>query len=176
MSETGAHRLDLAARRSLAFATALLAVLFDLLRLVGQSPDAVAPLLSLAVVYHWSVQRPDLFTPSSAFLLGVVRDLVGQLPLGLHALTYLTVPAALGRVPRAPLQRSLPLTWATFVPIAASAAILRWGLAALVRWEPMPARAFLVEAVATVVLYPLVAWLLGPVERAIPRTPRAPGI
>lgn len=176
MSETAVHRLDLAARRSLAFATALVAVLLDLLRLVGQSPDAVAPLLALAVVYHWTVHRPDLFTPSSAFLLGLLRDLVGQLPLGLHALTYLTVPAALGRVPRAPLQRSLPTAWATFVPIAASAALLRWGLAALVRWEPMPARPFLVEATATVVLYPLVAWLLGPVERAIPRTPRAPGI
>lgn len=175
MSEASLSRLDAAWRRSLAFATALLAVLVDLLPLPSAAPQAVAPLLALAVVYHWTVQRPELFTAGSAFLLGLVRDLVGHLPLGLHAASFLLVPALLRRVPRGPLQRSLPLAWLLLLPVVAAVALARWLLAALVWMQPAPGRTFLIEALLTWAFYPLVAGLLAPVGRLLPRAGHAPG-
>lgn len=175
MSEAALHRVDLALRRSLAFATALLALAFDLLPLPGASPQAVAPLLTLTVLYHWSIQRPDLLTPLSAFLLGLARDLAGGLPLGLHALVFLLVPALLRRVPRGPLQRSLALSWLLLLPVVAAVGLARWLLAALVWLQPVPGRVFLLEAALTWALYPLVAGLLAPVGRLLPRTGHVPG-
>jgi rod shape-determining protein MreD len=175
MNETGLSRLDLASRRSLVFASALLAVVLDLLPLPSAAAWAAKPLLALVVVYHWTVHRPDLFTPSSIFLLGLVRDLAGHLPLGLHACSFLLVPALLRRVPRGLLQRSLPLAWLLFLPIVAVVGVWRWLLAAVVWIRPAPFRAFLLEALLSWAVYPLVAALLAPIGRVLPRAGHVPG-
>jgi rod shape-determining protein MreD len=175
MSETGLSRLDLAARRSLVFASALVAVVLDLLPLPSAAPQSAAPLVALVVVYHWTVHRPDLFTPGSIFLLGLVRDLAGHLPLGLHASSFLLVPALLRRVPRGLLQRSLPLAWLLFFPIVAVVGLWRWLLAALVWMQPVPVRAFLLEALLSWAVYPLIVVLLAPVGRLLPRAGHVPG-
>lgn len=175
MSDLALSRIDRALRRSLAFATALLALGIDLLPLPGAAPQAVAPLLTLAVLYHWSVQRPDLLTPLSCFLLGLLRDLAGALPLGLHSLAYLLVPALLRRVPRGLLQRSLSLAWLVFLPVVAAVGLARWLLAALVWLQPVPEQLYLFEAALTWAFYPLVAWLLAPIGRLLPRSGYASG-
>lgn len=175
MNETGPSRLDAALRRSLVFASALLALLVDLLPLPSAAPRAVAPLFALAVVYHWTVHRPDLFTPGSIFLLGVLRDLAGHLPLGLHASSFLLVPALMRRVPRGLLQRSLSLAWLLFLPVLVVVGLWRWLAAALVWMQPAPARPFLLEALLTWAFYPLVALLLAPVGRLVPRSGYASG-
>ncbi len=175
MSDISLAGLALALKRSLAFATALVAVALDLLPLLGAAPDTVAPLLALAVVYQWTIRRPDLFTPGSAFLLGIVRDLAGGLPLGLHALTFLVPALLLGRAPRALLRQSVSLAWLVFLPVVAATALVRWGLGSLVWMQPLPISSFLGEALWTAAVYPLVAWTLVPVERLLPRADRVPG-
>ncbi|MCS6878509.1 MAG: rod shape-determining protein MreD [Geminicoccaceae bacterium] len=175
MSETPLSGLALALKRSLAFATALFAVACDLLPLPGPAPDAVAPLFALAVVYHWTIRRPDLFTPSSAFLLGILRDLAGGLPAGLHALTFLLPSLLLGRAPRALLRHSATMAWLSFLPVVAVAAAVRWGLGSLVWMRPLPVSVFVAEALWTAVIYPLVASALVPVERVLPGAERVPG-
>lgn len=67
MSDISLAGLALALKRSLAFATALVAVALDLLPLLGAAPDTVAPLLALAVVYQWTIRRPDLLRPARLF-------------------------------------------------------------------------------------------------------------
>lgn len=175
MNDSVPSRLDFAVRGSLVFASGLFALLLDLLPLPSAAPHAVAPLVTLAVVYHWAVQRPDLMTPGSIFLLGLVRDLAGQLPLGLHAASFLLVPALLRRVPRGLLQRSPVLAWILLIPVLVVVGLWRWLAAALVWMQPAPARAFLLEAVLTWAAYPLVVVLLAPVGRLLPRTGYASG-
>lgn len=175
MSEPGLSRIDLALRRSLVFASALLAIVLDLLPVPSAAPQAVAPLLAFATVYFWTLQRPDLLSPGAIFLLGLLRDLAGQLPLGLHASSFLLVLALLRRVPRGLLQRSLPLAWLLLLPVLAAVGLWRWLLAALVWMQPAPIRPFLLEAVLTWACYPLVAALLAPVGRFLPRAGYASG-
>jgi len=175
MNETGLSRLDLAARRSLVLASALVAVVLDLLPLPSAAPWAAAPLFALVVVYHWTVHRSDLFTPGSIFLLGLVRDLAGNLPLGLHASSFLLVPVLLRRVPRGLLRRSLPLAWLLFLPIVVVVGLWRWLLAAVVWMQPAPLRAFLLEALLSWAVHPLVVALLAPIGRVLPRAGHVPG-
>ncbi len=175
MNESVPSRLELAVRRSLVFASGLFALLLDLLPLPSAAPQAVAPLLTLAVVYHWTVHRSDLLTPGSIFLLGLVRDLAGQLPLGLHASSFLLVPALLRRVPRGLLQRSPALAWILLMPVLVVVGLWRWLAAALIWIQPAPARIFLLEALLTWAAYPLVVVLLAPVGRLLPRTGYASG-
>ncbi len=175
MTASELARLEAVARRSLVFASALLALLFDLLPLPNAAPYAVAPLSTLAVLYHWTVHRPDLIGPGAAFLLGLLRDLAGGLPAGLHALVFLLVPAFLRKVPRGSLQRSLPMCWLFLLPIVIAAGAVRWSLAALLWWQPAPARPFVLEALLTWAFYPVIALLLAPVGRLLPKAARAPG-
>lgn len=175
MTETGPSRLDVVLRGSLVFASALIALVVDLLPLPSAAPQAVAPFVALAVTYHWTVHRPDLLTPGSIFLLGILRDLAGHLPLGVHASSLLLVPALLRRVPRGLLQRSPALAWALLLPILAVVGLWRWLLAAVVWMQPAPARTFLLEALLTWAVYPLVALLLAPIGRLLPRANYASG-
>ena len=55
---------------------------------------ALAPLLSLAVIVHWSLQAPAFLPPWSVFLIGLVLDVLTGLPPGLNALTFLLAAAA----------------------------------------------------------------------------------
>lgn len=175
MNDSVPSRLDLAVRRSLVFTSGLFALVVDLLPLPSAAPQAVAPLVTLAVVYYWTVQRPDLMTPGSMFLLGLLRDLAGQLPLGLHASSFLIVPALLRRVPRGLLQRSPALAWILFMPVLVVVGLWRWLAAALLWMQPAPFRIFLLEALLTFAAYPLVVVLLAPVGRLLPRTGYASG-
>ena len=63
-----ARQLDAQLRALVPFATALLAVLIDVAPLVGTGPAGLTSFSTLCVVYFWSLYRPDLFTPSAAFV------------------------------------------------------------------------------------------------------------
>ena len=52
---------------------------------------ALLPAVTLACVYFWSLFRPAAMPPPVVFLIGVLLDLLGYLPLGVGALTLLAV-------------------------------------------------------------------------------------
>ena len=72
-------------------ATALLAVLVDVLPLFHVGPAGVTPLATLCVAFFWSLYRPDLFGAGAAFATGLAHDALAGLPLGLTSLVLLLV-------------------------------------------------------------------------------------
>ena len=60
------RELDARLRLLLPFASAVFAVLIDVLPLLGLGPWGLTPFSTLCVVYFWSLYRPDLFGASAA--------------------------------------------------------------------------------------------------------------
>ena len=85
------RRLDVAARHAFPAGCTIL------LMLLIETPFGIAdqatllPAVTLVCVYFWSLFRPAAMPPPVVFLIGLLFDLLGYLPLGVGPLTLLVV-------------------------------------------------------------------------------------
>jgi rod shape-determining protein MreD len=167
--------LGLGLRRAVPLLTVLLATLVDLLPLPDASPQGLAPLVTLAVVFFWTVHRPDLMTPLIVAAAGLLFDALAGLPLGLTALALL-VARTLAASPD-PVQKDgqALLAWGSFLLVATAALGLRWVVACAWWGHAFALRPVLFELLLTVAVYPLVGGLLARLRRVLPVIRHAPG-
>lgn len=69
--------------------------------------------------------------PPAVFLLGLLLDLIGYLPLGVGALTLLTAHGIAMLWRRFVIEQGFALVWLAFLPIALGGAMMIWALTAL---------------------------------------------
>ena len=77
------------------------------------------PLMGLVPIYFWCLLRPDLMTPSAAFAIGMLEDVMSGAPPGIWTLSYVVSYALVAR------QRE------SFAGLAGLGAILGFAAAAL---------------------------------------------
>jgi rod shape-determining protein MreD len=163
------RQLDARLRLLAPFAIAVLAVLIDVLPLLGFGPWGLTPFSTLCVVYFWSLYRPDLFGTSAAFATGIIYDALAGLPLGLTALIFLLVRQLVVVQRRFFLARSFPVVWSCFLLLAPGVELARWLLACLWWGRLFSLQPVALSLLLTIVLYPLASLLLTRVHNRIPR-------
>jgi rod shape-determining protein MreD len=133
-----ARSLDAAARASLPFAMTLGLVLFAgaLAGLPGE--EAMRPAIALCCVFAWTLHRPALMPPPAVFLIGLVCDLLGWVPLGTMTLVLLATQAVALRVRPSRVAAGFLACWASFVVTAAAAAALLWASVSLLGFQLLP--------------------------------------
>lgn len=151
--------------------TGLLAALLA----VTPGGPALTPLLSLAVIFHWSLTAPALMPPWSVVLIGFVLDIVSGLPLGLGALAFLLALLLVRGLRPYLLPHGFLVTWAAFAFLALVTSLLRWLLATAFWGHLFPLRPSLAEAVLTAACYPVLGWLLAGLGCLLPPTSHAAG-
>ncbi len=153
--------LDHALRGLLPFATALLAVLVDLLPLPNSAPQSLAPSLTVCVFAFWTLFRPELMTPLATFVVGLVVDAAGGLPLGLTPLALLLVRGALLTGQRFLVAQPFAVLWGCFVLVALAVELARWLIACLWWRQLLPVEPVLFQTCLTVATYPILSALLS---------------
>ena len=173
-SRAATYRLiDQTLRQLAPVLTGFAAVLVDLLPLPNPAPQSLAPFTTVCVFYFWTLYRPDLMTPLAAFLIGIVLDAAGGLPLGLTSLSLLLVRSLLLTGQRFLLAQPFAVIWACFVLVAVAVAAARWALASL-WWARMFAmHPVLVETALTAAVYPLIGLLLAKLHQHLSETSHA---
>ena len=126
-----------------------------------------APLLAFIPIYFWSLLRPDLMPPGVALCVGLLEDLLSGGPPGLWAAGFLAGYAftdqqsdSLGGL--SGIGAVLGFASAVFL-----SSFVAYFLAALVFWRFSPIAPLLLECAVTVVLYPIVAPILGWLHRPL---------
>ncbi|NKB48595.1 MAG: rod shape-determining protein MreD [Alphaproteobacteria bacterium] len=139
--------------------------------LVGQLPlplptlSDVAPAFALISLYYWAVFRPDLMPYAAVFGLGIVQDAVAGAPFGMYALVYLLVQALVLNQRRFIAGKPFWVFWSAFALVAPIATFAAWILASLARGTFLAPETTLVALVMTIILFPVVAWLLVHAQR-----------
>jgi rod shape-determining protein MreD len=128
---------------------------------------SIMPLLPLAAVFFWSIRRPDMLTPLIVFGLGLVDDALAGTPFGLGALILMAVRWIAVGQRRVFLGKPFALMWWGFATVASVAAAGAWIVGGLARGTLPPAGPLAAQLALALVLFPVVAWVLGRVDRLI---------
>jgi rod shape-determining protein MreD len=153
------RRLDIAARQAFPAGCTILLMLLTGVPFGIADQATLLPAVTLGCVYFWSLFRPDAMPPPVVFLIGLLFDLLGYLPLGVGPLTLLAVHGLTLRWRRVLIARGFLSVWLAFAAYAAGAAALDWVLTALLSFRLLPLGPALFETLLAAALYPALAVL-----------------
>jgi rod shape-determining protein MreD len=151
------RRLDRAARYAFPAGCTVLLMLLAEAPLGIADQAAMLPAVTLACVYLWSLFRPGAMPPPVVFVVGLLFDLLGYLPLGVGALTLLTVHGLAVRWREVLIRQGFISAWLAFAGFAVGAAALGWVLTAVLVFRLLPVGPALFQALLTAALYPALA-------------------
>ena len=161
------RRLDLIARHSFpATSTALLMLACGLPFGIADQAELL-PAVTVCCVYFWSLFRPTALPPPVVFLLGLLLDLAGYLPIGVGALSLLILHGFVVRGRRTLAQQGFILVWLVLACLGGGTACLIWALTSLLSLHLMPTGPALFQVALTAALYPALAMLLTTAHRTL---------
>lgn len=160
------HKLDVAGRSLAPAAVTIMLMLVNLVPSQMTGYERVAPSFVLMSVYYWTIHRPDLLPPLAVFLIGLLEDLLGGGPVGLHALILMMVQWTILTQRGFFLSSTFTMMWLGFAVVVAGSAFILWLAATVASLELVAIDALLVQGLLTLTLFPLMAWLLIHVHRA----------
>lgn len=169
MNQTVWTRLDVVARNLFPFAFTLLLIMGAIVPLRVPDLSPIIPSLGLISIFYWAIYRPGLMPGWAVFLLGLVQDLLSGSPVGIHALVYLLVAAAVGSQRRILAAGSFTFVWSLFLPAAAVAFFLIWLLYSLNLMTIIDPRSVMFQYLTTIAVYPCLAWLFAQTQRILLR-------
>nr|TFG51662.1 MAG: hypothetical protein E4H34_05975 [Hyphomicrobiales bacterium] len=169
MSMTGTERLSMNAPRILAsLIPAFLAVFAVVLTNIpvsfagGVLPP---PLLALAVIYFWTLLRPDLVPPALVLAVGLFEDFLSGGQPGLWAVGFLLAYALTDRQRDSFAGLSGWGVVIGFSIVMCATSALVYCVASLVYWRFAPLQPLVMQTLVTIIFYPLVAIVLDYIHR-----------
>jgi rod shape-determining protein MreD len=164
---TAGRRLDIAWRYAFPGTTSLLLMLLSLAHFGLWGQAALLPTVALTCVWFWSLFRPPAMAPPVVFLIGILLDLLGFLPLGVGAVTMLATHGIAQRLRRFLSRQGFAVVWLIFTTVACCIAALNWALVSLLTFSLVPSGPVLFQAGLAAAMYPAVAIPLTLAHRSI---------
>lgn len=149
-------------------------LLFVLLTVVSFSvPHAgdFKPFFVLMAVYYWAIYRPTIMPVAYTFALGLIIDLLAELPIGLTALVLVGLQTIVQRSRLFLMGQPYVMVWLGFAIMAVAYALSLWLLMSLSVLNFALMGAFvqtMIAALLSVLLFPLASLLLQAVHRLLP--------
>lgn len=160
-------RLDLVLRRLTPFLITAGLVLIGVLPVHIPAYGAVAPLLPLVVVYHWSLYRPELMPAWAVFLLGLLVDALSGAPIGVNAGVFVVVRGVVESQQQFFIGKSFVIVWFGFALVLAGALAVSWLLVSAFHVAVIAPGALVFQFALTLGGYPVLSWLLLRWQQAV---------
>jgi rod shape-determining protein MreD len=139
---------------------------------LGIGPGArPSPDLVLCVVAYWAIRRPGSTPALLVFVLGLMRDLITDVPVGAGALSLVLAAEALKAWRRALARSGFLREWITVFGAALATAAMQWLLVMVTLAQPPFLDQLLNQCLYTAMAYPAVALLFRWVLRISWRKP-----
>lgn len=116
--------------------------------------------VTLPCVFFWSVFRPGAMSAPATFALGLLQDLLTMAPFGSGVLILLLVHAVALRFRHFIARQTFLVVWLIFCFFAVGAAVLDWGLQALLSLTLLPVAPAGLLCVIAAGFYPLLSLAL----------------
>ena len=169
MKSTVWQRLDILLRNLTPMLVTLCMVVIGIVPLRLPGASFIVPTLALMAVYYWSLHRTDLLPATAVFVIGFFQDILTGVPIGLNAFILLGVFGICVTQRRFFYNKSFAVVWWGFMVVAAAALLAEWILMSIYLETLISLEPVLFKYLATVALYPPVAWLFVIVQRSLPQ-------
>lgn len=162
------HWLDLWAWRLVPVGLCIVFMLVTVVPVPIAGYGAIVPMLALASVFFWAIHHPRLLPPAVVFAIGIVQDILTGALVGSGAVVLLLVYCVVVSQRIIFYNKSFLMVWWGFMVVAMGAGILTWALASVFGGYLILPRAAVFQVLLTIVLYPLLTWILHGVHRLLP--------
>ena len=135
------------------------AVILDRSSILGFLP--VQPLLSLSVIYYWSLHRPDWISLLGVLGIGIVDDSLSGVHLGQNTILLLLIYALVLKQMDFFMNARFTSTWAAFFVVMGVCGCIQWGFSAFLYKEPINIFELLIQNGATALAFPVVYHILN---------------
>jgi rod shape-determining protein MreD len=167
------RRLDIAARVSFPACITILLMLLTQAPLGLPEQAASLPAVALGCVWFWSVFRPNAMPPPVVFLMGLLMDLMGYLPLGVGAFTLLAVHGVAMIMRRSLSRRGFAWIWFVFAGVAIAASLAIWLMVMLLTFRLLSPYPAIFIATLGIAIFPVLAVPFAGAHRSIASPERA---
>jgi rod shape-determining protein MreD len=164
---TMGRRLDIVWRQAFPGITSILLMLLSVANFGPRGQSALLPMVSIICVWFWSLYRPAAMSPPIAFVIGLLLDLLGYLPLGVGPVTMLTTHGLARQLRRFLVRQGFMVVWLTFIVVAFGIAVMNWTLVSLLTLSVEPPGPMLLVAGLVAATYPVIALPLALAHRSI---------
>lgn len=113
----------------------------------------------IIVLYFWSLYLPNLFTLRHAFVLGIISDVMNNLPLGVNALIYILFREFIISNSNLLVNKPLSFNWGGFAIFFLLTMVSKWLVLAVIYNKIFYSNLLIVQWLATVIIYPFVYFL-----------------
>jgi rod shape-determining protein MreD len=161
------QRLDLTLRCMTPFVITLLLALVPVLPLHLPHETDLVPAFTLMSVFYWTVYRPDLMPASAVFAIGLIQDFAAGAPLGITSLILLGTHGVVLGQRRLFVGKPFAMAWSGFMLTAAAATAVSWAFASLLAGAPLALGQPLLQFIATLVMFPMLAWFFVRTHRRV---------
>ena len=161
------RRLDIAARVSFPACMTVLLMLLTQTPLGIHGQAALLPAITLCCVWYWSLSRPTAMPPPVVFLIGLLTDLLGYLPLGVGVFTLLAVHGVAVAMRRSLAQRGFVWIWVVFAGVAAAASLVIWLLVMVLSFRLLSPYPAVFTATLAIALFPALAIPFAAAHRSV---------
>lgn len=162
-------RLDIWARRLLPAGLSLFLVLVSVVPFPIPGYAAIVPMLVLASVFFWAIHHPGLLPPAVVFVIGLVQDILSGALVGTGAVVFLLAYGVVVSQRAVFLNKSFLVVWFGFMVVALGAGALFWLFAVAFSSRFISPGTALFQVLMTMLVYPLLTWILHGVQRLLPR-------
>ena len=138
----------------------IVAIFLELTPLGLSATDRPSPDLLLCVIAYWSIRRPGSAPAVLIFALGLMRDLLTDVPVGAGVLSLLLVSEVLKLRRRAFARSGFALEWVAIAIAAIASTALHWILVVLMLAQPPYLLDLFNQSIYTMMAYPLLALFL----------------
>jgi rod shape-determining protein MreD len=159
--------LDIALRQAFPAMTSVVLMFLSMTHFGLSGQSELLPTVATTCVWFWSLHRPSAMAPPVVFLIGLLLDILGFLPLGVGPVTMLATHGLAQRLRSFLSRQVFVIVWLTFTMTACGIAAMNWLFVSLLSFRLEPPAPVLFEAGLAFAMYPLVAIPMAVARRKI---------
>lgn len=165
---TFSKKLENFARFCVVYALIGVFVLLDLVSFNIPHFQDIRPCFTLMALFYWSIYRPTLVPAWFAFLLGILLDTMGGLPIGLNAGLFVIAQYMVSGQRKMFMGQPFITVFFGYCFVSAITLFLQWGIYALVSGSRIPVEPILGMGALGIAFFPVALLVMNASHKILP--------
>ena len=127
----------------------------------------IRPAVTLVCAYFWMIHRPDIFNLLSVYFLGLVDDIISNVPFGTNIFTLLVLYLLISNLSRFLSGKPFIITWYGFAIISLVVFFTKWLILSVYYAQFLPFSIVSFSFMFTVAAYPFISLILAFVQNSL---------